>query len=472
MSTFFIVDFYSNSVTFPKAKCVCVEIYKKYDVLSIHFCTGVGYYDVEVNFMNKKVRIGIVGFGEFSLSHIEIFMAHPDVEEVVGAEINPERRKFVEDKYGIKMYASYDEMLEKAVGINSVGIFSQRHQHGPMIIQALKSGKNVFSAVPMGCTEDEVLEIVRLVEKTGLTYAMGETCYYFPCAVWARKQRESGKFGDVVYGEAQYYHDVTEMFGSFQSLGASFKRVAGIPPMFYGTHSAAMLLSAMGSRPVEVSCFGYEDKIGDGVYGKGMNDWDNPFSNETAIVRLENGALGRMNEFRRIGTVKPSSYITGIYGTKGAYEYSGNQHLFSTGGVFGQEPDSEDVSEAINTFTFNEEKETAAKKAGRLEYRYHTGFSPVHNTKRLPKNLVEMAETARKNNDLSIIGHNGSHFFCIDDFVKAVCGDKIPPINAWNSAIYTLTGIVAHESAMQNGKTLKIPYVGNPPEGKEVMNFD
>lgn len=417
-----------------------------------------------------KVKIGIVGFGEFSLSHVEIFKNHPDVECVVGAEINPERRKFVEDKFKIKMYESFDEMLDKEQTLNSVAVFSQRHQHGPMIIKALKAGKNVFTAVPMGCTEEEIFEILELVKKTGLTFAMGETCYYFPCAVWNRKQRKKGTFGTITYGEAQYYHDITEMFSSFASVGDGYKRIAGIPPMFYGTHSASMLISAIGDTPTEVSCFGYVDNVGDDIYGKGKNDWDNPFSNETAIVRFKNGALGRLNEFRRIGGVKPSSFITGIYGTKASYECSGNQHLLSIGGVFGQLPDSINVSDEINTVIFTENKDKMDLKNGRLQYKYHCGFSPVHDSKRLPEIFVKMEEEARKKGDLSVTGHNGSHFFCIDDFVKAIVYNKIPPINAWNSAIYTLTGIKAHESAMLGGKIVSIPDVGELPSEKELMD--
>lgn len=414
-----------------------------------------------------KVKIGIVGFGEFSLSHLDIFMHHPDVDLVVGAELNSEIRNSVAETYGIKMYESFDEMLEKDTQINSVGIFTPRHLHGPMIIKALKAGKNVFSAVPMGCTEEEILEIVELVKTTGLTFSMAETCYYFPCAVWARKARKEGKFGDVVFGEAQYYHDITEMLCVYES-----KAIAGIPPMFYGTHSAAMLISSFGEKPVEVSCFGYRDRIGDGIYGEGVNPWDNPFSNETAVIRFESGALGRMNEFRRVGTIKPSSYITGIYGTKGAYEYSGNQHLYSKGAVFGQKPESFDVSDEVNTYTFVENKEHLKNGEGKVEYKYHTGWSAVHNTERLPKCLVEMAEEHRRKEELSVIGHNGSHFFTVDDFVQAVVQNKIPPINAWNSAQFTLVGIIAHESAMKNGETLKIPDVGNLPDDKEVLDFD
>ena len=330
----------------------------------------------------------------------------------------------------------------------------------------------MFTAVPMGCSEDEVFEILELVRKTGLTFAMGETCYYFPCALWNRKRNRAGAFGDIVYGEAQYYHDVTEMFGSFASAGANFKRIAGIPPMFYGTHSAAMLLSAVGDTPKEVSCFGYVDRVGDGLYGVGKNNWDNPFSNETAIVRFQNGAIGRLNEFRRVGAAKPSSFITGLYGTKASYECSGNQHLFTRGGVFGQTPESIDVSAELNTITWSEEKDRIDPARGRLDYKYHCGFSPVHNTARLPEVFRTMAEQARKAENLPVIGHNGSHLFCVDDFVKAVVTDKIPPIHAWNSALYTLTGIAAHESAMQNGRTLPIPDVGQPPADKELLNFD
>lgn len=38
---------------------------------------------------------------------------HPLVKKVVCAELLPERRKSIEDMYGIKTYGSYDEIAEK-----------------------------------------------------------------------------------------------------------------------------------------------------------------------------------------------------------------------------------------------------------------------------------------------------------------------------------------------------------------------
>ena len=132
----------------------------------------------------KKINIGIVGFGEYSLSYLDLWLAHPRVGRVVGAEFIKERRDEVTNKFGVQVYESYEKMLAAEPDLDCIGIFSQRHQHGPMVLKALELGKHVFSAVPMGITEEEVLEILRISTEKRLIYMMAETCYYFPCAVW------------------------------------------------------------------------------------------------------------------------------------------------------------------------------------------------------------------------------------------------------------------------------------------------
>ncbi len=416
----------------------------------------------------KKMTIGIVGFGEFSQSYVDIWLEHPGIEKVYGCEMIEERRKHIEDVYGIEMFETYDEMLEKVPNLDAVAIFSQRHQHGPMVIQGLKAGKHMFSAVPMGITQEEVEEILKLVEEKRLTYMMAETCYYFPCSVWCRENYKKGRFGKFVYGESQYYHDIEDMFGTFAAQGDSWKRVAGIPPMYYATHSMSMLFSAIGEHPVDVTCFGYTDTYGDDIYGKGKNDWDNPFSNETAIIRMSGGGIARINEFRRIGNVRPTSYITGLYGDLGTYEGSGNQHLFSRNVARNHEFTSEDVSDEINTFNFVNNKANIKDGEGRTDYFYMEGFSKIHNLDRLPKCMLDIAE--RKNKD-DLMGHNGSHVFLVDDFVRSVLTGKLPPITPWMAAHYTVAGIIAHESALQGGKTLPIPYYGEGPADWEIIDY-
>jgi len=421
----------------------------------------------------QKISIGIIGFGEFSESYLDIWLNHPLVEKVVGAEMIPERRAHIRETYGIQMYETYDELLEKEPDIQCVGIFTPRHLHGAMIIRALKLGKHVFSAVPMGVTEEEILEILELVKKTRLTYMMAETCYYFPCAVWCRKNYKDGRFGKFVYGAAQYYHDIMDMQGAYASEGDRWKWVAGIPPMYYSTHSMSMLFSAIDDYPVEVTCFGIEDTEGDGIYGKGNNAWDNPYSNETAILRMSKGGIARINEFRRVGNARPTSYISGLYGDKGAYEGSGVQHLFSRNDFYNnKEFTSTDVSDEINTHNYLNSKEVdlrVKQAAGRTKYHYMMGFSDVHDMDRLPKSLQNIKNVAHVN---SVLGHNGSHVFLVDDFVRSVVTGKLPPVDPWMAATYTISGIYAHESAMKGGVTLKLPEIGSAPEDWEHIDFN
>lgn len=205
-----------------------------------------------------KVKIGIVGYGAFSRDFVELFHLHPDVEKMYVAELCPERRESLKkDLPGVTVYASYEEMLAKAQDMNSVGIFTQRHLHADMVIRALSAGKNVYSAVPIACTVEDVRKIVALVEKTKLVYMMGETCYYYPDAIFCREKYQKGEFGKFVYAEAQYYHDIREMYNDFKrSGGDTWRRVAGIPPMFYPTHSISTVFSAINQYATKVFLYG------------------------------------------------------------------------------------------------------------------------------------------------------------------------------------------------------------------------
>ena len=421
----------------------------------------------------EKISIGIIGFGEYSESYLDLWLNHPLVDKVVGADMIAERRAHIVKHYGITMYETYDELLEKEPDIQCIGIFTPRHLHGPMVIKALKLGKHVFSAVPMGIDEDELMEILDIVKETRLTYMMAETCYYFPCAVWCRKKYKEGVFGKFVYGESQYYHDIMDMQANYSSEGDKWKWVAGIPPMFYSTHSMSMLFSAIDDYPVDVTCFGYVDTQGDDIYGVGKNAWDNPYSNETAILRMSKGGIARINEFRRCGNVRPTSYITGLYGDTGAYEGSGNQHLFSRNDFYNnKEFTSTTVSDEINSFNFLKDKEkdhVVNHGAGRTNYYYMMGFSEVHDTYRLPESFIHINDVAHVN---SALGHNGSHAFLVDDFVRSVLTGKLPPVDPWMAATYTIAGIYAHKSAMMGGVTLKLPFIGKAPEDWEHVDFD
>jgi predicted dehydrogenase len=245
-----------------------------------------------------------------------------------------------------------------------------------------------------------------MVERTGLIYMTGETSHYYPATLYCRQRFQNGDFGHFVYGEARYFHDMNHGFyEAFRySGGPDWKRVAGFPPMFYPTHSVSMILSITGARVTDVSCLGWEDKNDDGIFGQGANLWNNPYSNETALMRTSDGGMCRINEFRRVGWRGLTSVQMNMFGTGGCFE----EHAANQVWVGSDRSDLTDVTELLSCRNLPVDHHDGDLHEA-LQEDFYTGVSKVHPTHRLPK------EFRGKPN-----GHLGSHHFLVDDFVKAV----------------------------------------------------
>ena len=315
-----------------------------------------------------------------------------------------------------------------------------------------------------------------MVEKTGLIYMMAETCYYYPDAIFCREKYKEGAFGKFTYAEAQYYHDIREMYHDFShSGGPNWKRVAGIPPMFYPTHSISEIFPAIGQHAVKVSCMGYRDDFPDDIYGEKRNDFENPFSNETAIFRMSGGGVVRINEFRRVGINKPSTYITCFYGEQGAYDRIADKFYFQTAPYIdrnGNTPQRTltDVSDLLLPTHYKKMRSGEIKigvhnqpwsDLSKVSVDVIVGGADIQDKTRLPKSFREDHPT----------GHMNSHPYLIDDFCRAVVEEKLPPNNAWDAARYMVPGLVAHQSALKDGELLEVPDFGEAPAKFERLTY-
>jgi predicted dehydrogenase len=275
------------------------------------------------------LTVGVCGTGQFARSFIPLFQAHPDVDEVAIAELLPERRAEMAQRFDVaRSYASLDELCESDV--DAIAIFTQRWMHGPQAVQVLGAGKHVYSAVPAATSLQELDALVEAVEHTGLIYMMGETSYYYPSTLYCRKRFQQGEVGRFVYAEGEYLHDMSHGFyEAYQfSGGARWKETASFPPMWYPSHSVSMVLSVTGARMTDVSCLGYVDRSDDGVFCEHVSRWNNVFSNESALFRTSDGGMCRINEFRRVALTSGNSVRISLYGTEGCYEEQANAQVW------------------------------------------------------------------------------------------------------------------------------------------------
>jgi predicted dehydrogenase len=382
------------------------------------------------------IRVGMCGVGVFAECFIPLFKAHPDVENVVLCDLDAEKLRAKSEKFGIPDTSpSLDDLCARDV--DAIAIITQHHLHGPQAVQALRAGKHVYSAVPSALTLGEMSELVTAVREAGRVYMVGETSYYYPCAMYCRERFRAGDFGDIVYGEGEYYHDFSHgIVDVFKwRHGAEWKRYTSWPPLFYPTHSVSMVVSVTGAHVTHASALGCEDRDPDRLFHQPDPVHDNHFSNETMLCRMSDGSMARFNEFRRVG--HPGTVRLSLFGTKGSYEQNTATKVWVT-------RDPKELQDVTHRLAI---EDLPAPGGGR-----YTGVSRVHPVDRLPRSFVGLP------ND-----HLGSHQFLVDDFVRSCVTGSLPPNNVWQAARYLLPGFVGHESALSGGVLLEVPDFGDAP---------
>ena len=179
--------------------------------------------------------VAMIGAGQFSGSFAHLFHLHPGVSRVYAVDRQPERADELVGRLGLAgTFASFEDALASP-DVDAVAILTQRWSHGPLVVQALRAGKHVYSAVPMAVSAEEIGAIIDAVRETGLTYMMGETSHYNPAVVYARGMIEKAEFGRVFYAEGDYVHDMDLGFYDAYKFsgGEDWKATASYPPMLY-----------------------------------------------------------------------------------------------------------------------------------------------------------------------------------------------------------------------------------------------
>jgi len=236
---------------------------------------------------DRKIRVGIVGYGVCRFGAAFGFQDHPNVEVVAVSDLVPERCQALSKACRCeKTYPSLEEMV-KDDRIEAIFAATDAPSHARHCIEVLRHGKHVASAVPAvyGSLE-EADRLYETVKDSGLTYMLFETsCYRDDCFAM-RQIYEAGGFGKLVYSEGEYYH-------YFPTPLASYKEWrTGLPPLWYPTHSTAYYIGVSGGSFLDVSCMGFRSEIphlkADG------NRYKNPFGTEVALLRTSEGGMSRM----------------------------------------------------------------------------------------------------------------------------------------------------------------------------------
>ena len=393
------------------------------------------------------IKIGICGTGAFAQGFIPLFKHHPQVDKIILCDLDEKKLKENSRKHQIAdTCPSLDELCQ--LDVDAIAIFTQNDRHAPQAIQALKSGKDVYSAVPSATTMEEITDLVKTVEQTNRIYMIGETSYYYPCTIYCREQFRKGNFGRIVYSEAEYIHDFDHgLYDVFKwRFGKDWKKMAGLPPLFYPTHSVSTVVSTINAYVTHVSGMGFVDNHPDGLFGEDKNIYKNPFSNEVMLCKMSDGSIARFGEFRRIG--HPGEVRMSMYGTEGSYEEQYNSKIWVTK----ERNKFTDLADLLGTVeekaVYTVDKDSDVVGGDWLD----ASTSKIHPVDILPKEYEGLPN-----------GHKGSHQFLIHEFVTSCVNKTQPANNVWQAARYLIPGLIAHKSAVRGGELMEVPDFGNSP---------
>ena len=220
---------------------------------------------------DRKVRVGIAGYGVCSFGAAFSFQDHPNVDIVAVADVQPDRCAALSQAVRCgKTYPSCEEML-KDKAIEAVFVATDAPSHARLCIEAMKHGKHAASVVPacFGSLEDAD-KLFEAVKTTGMKYMLFETSCFHGDLYGMRQIYKAGGFGKLVYAEGEYYHYMDEPIASYKGW-----RV-GLPPQWYPTHSNAYYVGVGGGSFTEVCCMGMPSVI------KHLRPENNPYCSAPA----------------------------------------------------------------------------------------------------------------------------------------------------------------------------------------------
>ncbi|MCP4782932.1 MAG: Gfo/Idh/MocA family oxidoreductase [Fuerstiella sp.] len=247
-------------------------------------------------FSDRKIRVGIAGYGLCAFGAHFGFQNHPNVEVVAVTDLISERRAGLAKACGCeKTYPSCEEMI-KDDSIEAVFIATDAPSHARLAVAALEHGKHVASAVPAvhGSLEDAD-RLFETVQKTGRKYMMFETSYFHADLHAWHQEYQAGLHGKLVYSEGEYFHYFGAPLGGYNPKTKQVDTNGwrkGLPPQYYPTHSNAYYIGVTGGSFTEVSCMGNPSAVPH-LQAKN-NDYKNPFGSEIALFRTSEGGMSRM----------------------------------------------------------------------------------------------------------------------------------------------------------------------------------
>ena len=281
----------------------------------------------------KKLKVGIIGAGSLSTSHLEAYKKNPDVEIIAICDNNVERAIQRAAEYGVKeYYGDYTDMFKKAE-IDAVSVITSNNTHEPITIAALEAGKHVLCEKPPALDAAGAMAMEETALKSGKLLMYGFVRRFTENVQLLKAGISKGSLGEIYYVKTGLLRRCGNPGGWFAN-----KEISGGGPLIdVGVHIIDLAVYLMGKpRPVEV--FGsLSSKLGNRGNIKGVSwykaaDFDTSGNTvedyASALIKFDNGASLFVETSWAMNTKEDTSYMD-IFGTKGGAKLEPSLEIYS-----------------------------------------------------------------------------------------------------------------------------------------------
>jgi predicted dehydrogenase len=162
---------------------------------------------------NDRINVGVIGYGgrgSYVANQFAISATKTNCRIAAVCDVYEKRKKQGADKYGVKGYIDYREMLANEKDLDAVLVATPDHWHAKIAVDAMDKGKDVYLEKPMTHTNEEAHILVNTVKETKRVLQVGSQTT--SADIWwkAKKAIADGMIGKMLMSQGSYHRNSFE----------------------------------------------------------------------------------------------------------------------------------------------------------------------------------------------------------------------------------------------------------------------
>ena len=252
----------------------------------------------------REIGFGVVGLG-MGAYHVDAILQAKGTKLIALCDIDEERLRRSAEKYNVKAYKNYDDMLKDSE-VEVVNVCTPSGMHADMAITAVNAGKNIIIEKPVDINVEKIDRLLEIGRKNNVKMGAIFQSRTTPLNKRIKAAIDNGRLGNIigVHGLLPWYREQSYYQGTHGKWKGTWDMDGGGSLMNQGVHTVDLLQWFAGRVKSVFGAFG--------VYAHDISAEDKT----VAVLKFENGALGTLTTTTCAYPGLPQYII--IHGDKGS----------------------------------------------------------------------------------------------------------------------------------------------------------